>query len=386
MGLDISPVVNRWDLETFLNLPAELRPGDLANQVPPPWMRPLLDRRSNPYFRHADHELLIVRREGRPVGRVAVFVDHLYNRALNERVGIFGLFDCVNSSRVASELLAAAEGWLREHDVEVVRGPMGPSMRLATGVLVDGRGQPPMPGLSYDPPEISYLLGQAGYQPKRDLYAYRLEVGRLSPEVTRSADLARRRQGLVLRPIRVDRARRDDEAMRLREVINDLPGTGRACAPWSEAELKWVAEKIKLIIDPSLVLFLEQDRVPAGLGVALPNIREALGGRSPHTTAADLLQMISALKLRTLRSARIAMLAVRPQFQFDAGFGRDSQDLGGLLPLLLTELLGRLRLRGVRWAEISLVDPMDRPLIELLTAAGGVPYKTYRIYEKILTS
>lgn len=384
MGFEICPVTSPRDLEAFLRLPGQLRPQDRANETPAPWMRPLLDRRANPYFRHADHLLLLARREGRPVGRVAVFVDHLFNRTLGEQAGIFGLFDCINSSRVASGLLGAAERWLLDQDVAVVRGPLGPSMRIGTGVLVHGQGLPPMPGLTDDPPEVSFLLEQAGYLPKRELHAYRIEVGRIPPEVSRSADHARRRAGLVLRPVRADRAHFDDEMMRLREVINDLPGLGRACAPWSEAELKWVARQIRLIIDPELVLFVEQDRVPAALGVAVRNFREPLGGRSPSASPVDFLRVASSFKLRRLRSARIAMLAVRPQFLFDAGFGADTRTHGGLMPLLLTELLGRLRLQGVEWAEVSLVDPTDRPLVELLAAAGADAYKTYRIYEKNL--
>ena len=384
MGFEISPVSNRRDLETFVKLPAELRPEDRANLVPPPWMRPLLDRRANPYFRHTDHELFLAWRDGRPIGRVAVFVDHLCNRTLGEQAGVFGLFDCVNSTRVAADILERAEEWLKEQDVNVVRGPYGPSMQIGTGVLVHGHGQPPMPGLTDDPPEVSFLLEQAGYQPKRDLQAYRIELGQMQLPVTNSADQARRRPGLILRPVRSDRMHFDDEMMRIREVINDLPGLGRACAPWSEAEAKWIARRIRFIIDPSLVMFIEQDRVPAALGVAVRNIREPLGGTSPTHSTIDYLRMAASFRLQSLRSARIAVLAVRPQFQFDAGFGEDSRTHGGLLPLLLTELLGRLRLHGVEWAEVSLVDPTDRPLVELLAAAGADPYKTYRIYEKNL--
>jgi hypothetical protein len=384
MGLEISPVGSSRDLEAFLSLPSQLRPRDRANETPPPWLRPLLDRRANPFFRHADHQLLLARREGRPVGRVAVYVDHLSNRTLGERAGTFGLFDCVNATRVAGELLGAAERWLRGQDVDVVRGPLGPSIRVGTGVMVHGQGLPPMPGLSDDPPELSFLLEQAGYVPRRDLHAYRTEVGRIPLDVTRSADLARRRPGLVLRPVRVDRAHFSDEMMRFGEVINDLPGMGRASAPWSEAELIWVARQLKLVIDPELVLFIEQDRVPAALGVAVRNFREPLGGRSPSSMPMDFLRAAPSFKLRRLRSARVAMLAVRPRFLVDAGFGAGARTRGGLMPLLLTELLGRLRLFGVDWAEVSLVDPTDRPLVELLAAVGAEHYKTYRIYEKNL--
>ena len=55
-----------------------------------------------------------------------------------------------------------------------------------------------------------------------------------------------------------------------------------------------------------------------------------------------------------------------------------------LSTLLITELSGRLALRGVRWAEISLVDPTDGPLRSLLSEARASVYKSYRVFEKEL--
>ncbi len=90
----------------------------------------------------------------------------------------------------------------------------------------------------------------------------------------------------------------------------------------------------------------------------------------------DSLKIAKALRLKELRTARITLLAVRPQ--------HDAGQEGNLAALILAELLGRLRVFGVTSAEISLVDSNDSPLVSLLEAAGAERIKTYRIYEKLV--
>lgn len=373
MGFAISPVTSARELELFLRVPAILRPENYVNTIPGRWVRPLLDRRRNPYFRHTDHVLLLARRDGRAVGRVAVFVDHLCNRALGQQVGHFGLFDCINSPRVAAQLLEAAERWLQSNRVFVSRGPMGPAMRLGTGLLVEGHGREPMPGMTFDPPELSALVEAAGYEPHRDLHAYRLLTSGLSSALTRSADAARRRTGLVLRSFRSGSF--ENDITEIRDVINDLSGLGRACTPWTVDEVRWMARKLWHILDHSAVLIVEQDGVPVAVGMALRNVREVLEGRSPRPSLVDSVLVATSLKMKQIRSARIMLLAVRPRF---------AEGEGDLSALLLAELLGRLSLLNVKWVEISLVDPTDLPLVELMAETGAEIYKTYRIFQKIL--
>lgn len=378
MGLEISPVDGDHDVDLFLKVPATLRPENHINKIPGRWMRPILDRRKNPYFRHTDHILLLARRDGRLVGRVAAFVDHLCNRTLEEKTGSFALFDCIDSPRVAARILEVAESWLAERGVESIRGPCGPAMRLGTGLLIEGHGRPPMPGMTFDPPELGALIEAAGYRPARDLHAYRLPTDTLSRDVIAAADEARRRPGLTIRSFRQDHF--DDDIRAIRDVINDLPGLGRTCAPWTFEEVRWMARKLWLILDTFLVLHVEQRGEPAALGFALRNVREQLGGRSPRSSLLDSLAVAKALRLHQLHSARITLLAVRPRFAAQVG----EKNRGDLAAMLLSELMGRLRLFGVKWAEISLVDPTDEALTTLMRAANAEIYKIYRVYEKRL--
>jgi hypothetical protein len=373
MGFEVGIVGSARDLEAFLRVPALLRPQSFVNKVPGRWVRPLLDRRRNPFFRHADHALVVARRDGRPVGRVALFVDHLCNRTHGEQVGTFALFDCIDSPRVAVQIFATADRWFSDHHVVRVRGPMGPAMRLGTGLLVEGHGHAPMPGTTFDPLELGPLIEAAGYAPWRDLDAYRLGTSGLPQLVSRAADAARRRRGLVLRTFDVDAF--DSDISKVREVMNDTPGPGGACTPWTVDEVRWMAERLWHILDPPLVLLAEQDGVPAGMVLALRNVREVLHGRSPRSSVLDGLRITAALRLKRATSARILMLSVRPTY-----VGGE----GDMTALLLGEILGRLALLGVAWTEVSPVDPGDGPLVDVLTAARAEAYKTYRMYEKVL--
>ena len=374
MSIEVTAVRSARDLTAFVKVPAILQARTRWTPASEVWTGALLDRRGNPYYRHAERQLLLARKDGRLAGRVAAHVDHLCNRTVGERLGTFSMLDCEPHARVVSSLLAGAEEWLRDRGVEVARGPLGPTMRLGSGLLVDGHGEPPVPGAAGNPPELPALVERAGYGRARDLTAHRIETGALPRPVAALADAVRRTPGLVLRPLRPERLA--EELPRVLEVLNDLPGEGRACAPWSAAELRWTATRLAPIVDPGLVLILEAEGVPAGLGVAVRNVREALGGRGPSRAVLDALRVVAALRLRRLRSARVAVISVRQRFVDAVGHGMHA--------LLLAELLGRLRLAGVRWAEVSLVDPSDLPLLTLLEASGAQRSKTYRIFEKRL--
>ena len=61
--------------------------------------------------------------------------------------------------------------------------------------------------------------------------------------------------------------------------------------------------------------------------------------------------------------------------------------LGRLLSLHIVEALRREALaKGIKAVEMSWVLEDNRPMRHLAEAMGGKSYKTYRVYEKTLTS
>jgi hypothetical protein len=80
VSLEVSPVSSRRDRKEFVELPFRLH----ANA--PQWVPPLklerrlfLSPRFNAFFRHADVQLFLARRDGRVVGRISAQIDHAYN-------------------------------------------------------------------------------------------------------------------------------------------------------------------------------------------------------------------------------------------------------------------------------------------------------------------
>ena len=67
----------------------------------------------NPFFQHADVQLFIAQRGGKPVGRISAHIDHLAltippEQGMGPGTGMFGYFDA-DDAEVAKALLAKAE-------------------------------------------------------------------------------------------------------------------------------------------------------------------------------------------------------------------------------------------------------------------------------------
>src|SRR5437763_8396998 len=80
MALALRPVAGRRELNAFIKLPWRLYRNE------PYWVPPLLyerkrflDRKRNPFFKHAEAEYFLAWRGGRVVGRICAHVDRHFN-------------------------------------------------------------------------------------------------------------------------------------------------------------------------------------------------------------------------------------------------------------------------------------------------------------------
>ncbi len=96
----------------------------------PHWVPPLLierkrffDPRRNPYFKVADVQCFVARREGRDVGTIATVVDHAHQK--HERgTGFFGFFEFIDDLEVAAALLGAAREWQADRGMKKLDRPL----------------------------------------------------------------------------------------------------------------------------------------------------------------------------------------------------------------------------------------------------------------------
>ena len=160
MGVVISPVAGKRDLDAFLKLPYAIYARDplyvhpLLSQL-----REFLDPKHNPFHNHAETRLWLARRDGRVVGRVGACVDAYHNDHWHETTGFFGFFECEDDAGTAHLLLDTARDWLRERGMTIMRGPLNFTTNHDNpGLLIDGEASSPVMGMAYNPDYYRALL------------------------------------------------------------------------------------------------------------------------------------------------------------------------------------------------------------------------------------
>ena len=378
--LQISKVQNDDDLMDFIHFPWEVYRDDLY-WVPPliSERREFLDPERNPFFQHARAEYYLAHRESKLVGTIAAFTNDLYNEFQGVNTGFFGFFEVLDDADAATALLSTAEKWAREAGHDAILGPAQFSTNDEVGMLVDGFDDSPRILMTYNPPRYPDFLEAAGYQKAMDLWAYALRIEdfmqSIPPKLLRVVENVRKRRNLRVR--KIDMKNFDQEVERFKRVYNSSWERNWGFVPFTDSEINRLAEQLKPIIDPDIVIMVEHEGEVVGFSLSLPDLNQPLHKAYPRPDMPEALTMLKMLwhwkVRRRIDWARGFALGVLPEFR---GLGVDA--------LMYLETAKNAARKGYRWAEMSWIlennDMMNRP-IRLL---GGEIYKTYRMYEKRL--
>src|SRR5947209_2776885 len=183
MPVEVRPVASKRELKAFMRLPWRLYRNE-PHWVPPLLMdlRRRLDRKRNPFFKHAEAEYFLAWRDGRPVGRVTAQVDRNFNEFQGNRWGLFGFFECERDPEVAQALIDAAVAWLRERGCDRMVGPMDFTTNDECGLLVEGYERRPMVLQGWHHPYYPPLLEGYGLTKAMDLYMWELRLDKVEEQ------------------------------------------------------------------------------------------------------------------------------------------------------------------------------------------------------------
>jgi hypothetical protein len=369
-SVEIRAVTSGGDRRRFIDYMYE------RNAADPHWVAPLrlseserLNPRKNPFFAHADVELLLAWRGGRVVGRIAAIDDRLHRETHGDNAAMFGFFEAADGG-VAAALLGAVEAWARGRGRARVRGPISPSLNEMCGLLIDGFGSDPMLLMPHNPPEYGAQIEAAGYAKVKDLYAWLQDLRQpLQPAFARGARRLRDAHGITIRPLNLGEFTREVE--RLRALY---------CAAWERNwgfvaptadEFRRIAAELKPIFDPRCTICAEVKGQMIACVVAVPDINQALKGTNGRLFPLGLLRLL--LRKRYISQVRLLLL----------GIDEAHRNLG-LFPLLLAEWHRQMQQTPYARAEFSWVLEDNRDINHPAQYAGAVRYKTYRIYEKTM--
>jgi GNAT superfamily N-acetyltransferase len=141
--------------------------------------------------------------------------------------------------------------------------------------------------------------------------------------------------------------------------------------PVAEEEFLARASGLRSILDPELALLALADGRPVGLGLAIPDVNQALRGLGGRLGPIGLARFL--MRRRRIDRASFKMLMVAPRYQ------------RRYVEVLLMERLGEaLWRKGYREVDVSLTGDENWKSNRIQERTGLRIYRRYRVYEKDL--
>jgi len=368
--IDILEVESDSDLRRFIRLPFALYRDD------PNWVPPLIserkaffNRKTNPFFRAAKILLLLARRKGQYVGRIATCVNFQHNEYHQETTGFFGFFDVINDYAVAEVLLKVAMIKIKAEGMTQMVGPANFSTNHEVGMLTEGYDSPPVVMMTYNKPYYNDFVERFGLKKIKDLLAFKIvDTDSFDPRVVRIAERIRAKENVQIRTLQMKDF--TGEVGRILQVYNLAWSRNWGFVPMTEDEFRHLARDMKQIIDPNMVFIAEVEGQPIGFCLSLPNINQALKYTNGRLFPTGLLKLLWHTKIKNkINSVRIITMGIIPEYQ-----------KRGIDTLFYVETFKVGPTRGYTWGEMSWILEDNYPMVRAAELMGAKAYKKYRVY------
>ena len=319
-------------------------------------------------------QLFVARRAGADAGRIAAVLDRNHNDFHEERIAFFGFFESVDDPEVARALFDAVSAWGRERGMDTLRGPANPTLNDEAGLLVDGFDSDPVLMMTYNPRFYPRLFEGAGLRKAKDLLAYYFEITEEPLErLTRMANrISRRESRLMIR--KISKKTLSADLPKIREVYNDAWEKNWGFVPMTEAEMGFMAKRLKPLVDEDFLFLAEERRAdgslePVAFMLTLPDYNVAMKPMRGRLLPFGWLKFL--LGLRRIRAIRVLTLGIKKPWR-----------MKGIQSVMFEKGLRAALERHYTGCEISWLLEDNDAILRAADLFGGRLYKTYRMYDR----
>jgi hypothetical protein len=375
-------VTTASDRRGFVDLPWRLYAHD-PNWSPPlkSEVRALIDPKHNPWFEHAEATFFLAERAGRVVGRISAQVDRLVLAAPTAQgggpgVGHWGMFEAADRE-TATALIGGAEDWLRGKGMTRAMGPFSLSVWDEPGLLIQGHDHPPTVMMGHHLASYEGWIESAGYRGVKDLRTYELRIDEAFPDLVRRIVASGERDPRI-RIRKVDKAKFDQEAALILNILNDAWSGNWGYVPLTDAEIAHAGKKLKPIVFEDLIRVAEIDGRPVGFMMTLPNLNEMTDDLNGSLYPLGWARLLLRLRAPRVRTMRVPLMGVVQGLQ---GTRRASQ-----IAFMMIEYIRRASVEayGASRGEIGWILEDNQGMISIAEAIRSTVNRVYRIYEKAL--
>lgn len=344
--IEIRRIEGRNQLSKFVQFAIDLYKGNNC-YVPPIISMEVdtFDASKNPAFEFCDAIYYMAYREGKPVGRIAGFINRRANEKFNEKVCRFCWVDFIDDLEVSRTLLDTIKAWGKSHGMTKLVGPIGPTDIDYEGCMTEGFDQLVTTATIYNYPYYPKHFEAYGMQIEATWWEFRMEVPDQVPEKhLRIAEIVKKKYNL--------RVIKDTDSKHIvkhwGKKLFDLMNV--AYAPlygFTELTDKQIDYYINLYLPQVPLQFIriiaDADDNVIGFGISYPSLSRAQQKANGHLFPFGWIHMLRALYWKGANdTADLLLIGIRPDFQ-----GK------GVNALLFTELIPEFRAWGFKHVETN---------------------------------
>ncbi len=368
--LEIIDLADKSNRKRFIDAAYPIYEGD------PNWIAPLrlhlerfLDPRHNPAFASLEVHAIMAFRKGTCVGRITVQIDKNYNEYHDCKAGFFGFFECVDDKGVAHAMLDHASRWLMDRGMTEMFGPTNFTMNHTAGLLVENFDRPPFVEELYNKAYYQELSTSYGFGKAKDLLVWWIEVAngmdsKNRKRIARIQEKIRKREGISVRHL--DLSKTDEEIDILYDLYMRAWQKNWGFAPLPRKEFVWLAQDLKSILIPELVIFVEVAGEVVGFCATIPNVNERLPKDGKLFPFAWTKLLFGGLK--KCQEARLYTLGMLPEYR-----------KRGLESIMFHETLVRAQKLGFQRGEIGWTLDDNDLINRAIESMDGYVDRRYRI-------
>ena len=253
----------------------------LLNKNIPNYIRPLdkdinevFDPKKNKTFRFGSVARWILKKDDKPIGRIAAFVNKRYkNKGDDLPVGGIGFFDCINDQQAADMLFDVARHWLMQHGMQAMDGPINFGERNRWWGLVVQGFQEPLYGMNYNPPYYQQLFEDYGFNCFFSQVCYGMEPKK------RLSDKLFERHALyggdpAFKVVTIDKSQLEKFATDFSIVYNKAFAGHGGVKEMRKEQAVQLFKTMKPVMDERIVWFAYHNQDPIAIFINLPDLNQ----------------------------------------------------------------------------------------------------------------
>lgn len=269
----------------------------------------------NVFFQRGEAERWVAYSDkGKPVGRIAAFIDYKKAKKYNQPTGGIGYFECINDQATANALFDKARKWLAERGMEAMDGPINFGENYSYwGLLVDGFTQPGF-GMPYHQPYYHQLFENYGFRLFFEQYSYHLDLKKPFPKrFWRIAEWSMGRSGIRYEHFSMENKTRFLKDLRaLYNVI--WADMKQDFTPMEPNQLDVVYRNMKNFLVPEFIWMAYDGARPVGFFIMLPDVNQAIKPLKGKFHLLNKIRFKRLIKSKQITRTRALVMGIAPKY------------------------------------------------------------------------